>query len=508
MNLFLATGVTNTALDVVFAVAIIVFAVFVLLVGVWLLARSVSAERVGTTPVKFLVVMLIGGFLLRVVFSLLVTGFREGLASLEKLPEMLFGGSYQGYYTAGGQVYPVSFYLISIFGSIPRMMGLESGSIFYAFFIKIPFMLADIVTAFILYKAAEKYINEKTGLVIAGIFLFCPVFFIASAAWGSEIAIAVPFVLASVYFLVSKKHLLAILLYSLALLTSPLIMYLYPAYIVYYGYQMVMSIIKNVKTRTAFKDALKDETLSLAYKIPVYFVGAFLLKYLISLQFVIADFNGNPFAFINGLFFQPLVSQGHYSQNALSIYNVFTKNGEALAPAFPYVVFVVLFAVFITAIGFIIYLSKKNRAVIALFTALIIITLNAFYFGFTTMSVLPALALLLLSFIFIKDRRILHVFLVVAFCFITVTMTSFATAGYFNGFSAEVFASTEYVGKWLLTGGFPLAVLIICSILSVAACIYFLLIILDISMSNSRKLLNGHSGIKFSEGIKKLFSDK
>lgn len=487
---------------VVVAVVLILVSVAVLLTAVWLFSRFMTVEK-GRTPLVILFAVLVAGLIIRFVPAFTVTGFRDDINRYSAIASMFKNGNFNYYGTdAYGQVNPLSFYIIGIFGAIPNAMGLSTDSLLAAFFIKLPFIFADIATAFILYRIAYRYSNQYVGLVAAGLYAVCPVFFVASGFWGSAITLMLPLLLLSLYLLVQKKHLFAILCYALALLTVPDAAYFYPAYLIYYGYQIFRSIRLNLKEKKSFAEAFNDPELGLCYRIPIYFIGAFLLKYLISMPFALASASGNPFKLIGQVFIKPLTAQEYFSENGISIYNIFNRNGATLG-SFPITVFVILFGVLITAIGCVAYFSKKNRAVIVLYAAFVPYTLCSYCFGFSTMSYLPAVVLMLMAFLLIKDRRLLQIMLVTAFCFVTAGLTVMAGASYLNATEAVLTGPAVY----LMDKGFALAAMIITSILSIAGHFYALLIFLDISMSNNRKLLTGYPEIGYFKGIGRLFKE-
>ncbi|MDR0426032.1 MAG: hypothetical protein LBH24_02560 [Clostridiales bacterium] len=497
-----AAAETVSAADIAIAVAMLVLTVIVALTAVWLLSRFISKGK-GRFLVAPLVCILAGGLVIRLVFSLTVTGFREDISRMAEVAGRMFGGTLTGYYAQGGtDIYPISFYVLGLFGGICRAAGLSVDSVFTAMCLKLPLILADVGTALILYLAARRFANDHVGLVLAGLYMFCPAFFVLSGIWGNPIVLLFVPLLLSLYMLVTKRSFAAIMLYSLCLLIHADAMYLYPAYLLYYGWQFIKAVRKAVRAKKSAGELWRDKALSAVFRLPLYFVLAFFAKYLVSMPFAVADFGGNPFAFVSGLFLKPLVEVSVYSQNGISIYNIFTRNGVMMGESFPIVVFVSCFAVLVAAIGCIVYLSKKNRAVLVLYAAFIPYTLVTYYFGFSLAGYMTLIVLLLLAFLLIKDRRILQVIMLTAFCFAMTAMTVLAGAGYLNSEAGLMTGDYPY-----LTEGFGLAVMIIGAVVSVAGHIYLTLVLLDISMSNNRRLLTGHPAIGYFAGVKRLFKD-
>ena len=212
--------------------------------------------------------------------------------------------------------------------------------------------------------------------------------------------------------------------------------------------------------------------------------------YLISLPAVI-KITANPFKWLNLVFFAPLAEMTSFGHNALNIFNLFGRNGTELVAKFPSVVFVVLFALIVTALVLLVYLSRKNRANLSFLAAFIILTLSVFYMGFSELNLIAVMGLLLLSFALIKDKRILQIFGLVGFSVLFNASTVMANAGYLNNltdFELSSSSNSLYTGSVILNSGGGMAINIICSCITVLTFVYATLILLDFSMSNKRKL--------------------
>ncbi len=499
MNLIAAV-----ATDVAFTVILAVLGVLVIATGVWLLVRFGAAAR-GAKSASYLVGVVALGVLMRLICAALCGGYRFEMLNYNMMLDYFEEtGAKHYYYAADVKVYPLTAYLFFVFGSLGKIFGMASGSASLYFMLKLPLVIADVVTMLIIYKIGKKYVNSQTGVVLAGIFALCPAFFIASGIWGTPITLALPLLAASFYMLVDKKHLGAIMLYALAMLTVREVMWLYPVYLVYYGYLFVRSIVGNAKQKPAFKQAIKDGELSLAYKLPVYFVGAFLLKYLISLPLTYAYY-ANPFTFINAFFIQPISELGYFTYNGLSVFAVFGKNADTIDITFPTTIFIVVFALLIGAITAVVYSSKKNRAMLPLIGAYGLYTIATYFADSTPVTTITVLTLLLVSYVYVRDRRLLQVFAMTSLPVTVVSMATMAKGEFLNNMSYEQFLAPEYIGSPALSGGAGFALLVICALISVIAHLYLTLVTFDISMSNNRKPLRSIPDASYVKGIKCLF---
>ena len=145
---------------------------------------------------------------------------------------------------------------------------------------RVPFMLADIASAFVLYKFSSKLWNNEIGVVVAGFVCFCRLFFFGSAMWGSVITLIVPLMLATLYFILTKRNLFAVLAYCVACLCAKEAIVFFPALVIYYAYALVMALIKG-----RGKDRNELDYNNPVF-VPLYAVIAFFLGYLISLPYL------------------------------------------------------------------------------------------------------------------------------------------------------------------------------------------------------------------------------
>ena len=127
------------------------------------------------------------------------------------------------------------------------MAGLDQNSVLMQLIIKLPLIIGDIATALLLYEAGKKYLNEYVGTILAALIMLCPVFIFASSVWSSVYSLLTPIGLGSFYALVNKKHSIALTLYGFAMLLTREASYLFPLYLVYFGYIWAKSLVNLSK---------------------------------------------------------------------------------------------------------------------------------------------------------------------------------------------------------------------------------------------------------------------
>ena len=119
-----------------------------------------------------------------------------------------------------------SWYLNNNFPIFPSKLILIFESSLHHWLLKIPFIAADIVIAFIIYKIGQKYFSKKS-LLAAGLFLFNPVVIYNSTIWGQTDSLINLLALAGIFLLTQKKFFWGIILFfSSFLFKLSLIIYL------------------------------------------------------------------------------------------------------------------------------------------------------------------------------------------------------------------------------------------------------------------------------------------
>ena len=475
-----------SALGIGFTLIISVIAVVVFALLVWLIVKNIG-EKSGSKFFKYAILAVLGAIVVRFIFALFVGGFRDDFLTYKNVIESASSGGLAEYFNESDQftlqIFPVSYYLVLLFGNFGRALGFATTSAQLSIFIKIPFIVADALTVALLYKIASKYINEKVGLIIASAYAICPVFVLCAGAYGSTVSLVIPLLIWSGYSIVNKRHFQSMLAMGVAMITHQIAVYIFPVYAVYYVYRFVRSLIVTINAKKAGESGIKSK---LCIKLPLYFLLATAIIYVICLPVSANSIGYNPFVLIYSLFIKPLADAYYFSNNGLSLYNIFGRNAQALGSGFPVVIFIVLFCLIIVGIVSVIYFSKRNTASVCLIVTYILYTVITYYIGINLTDIVPVCALLLLSYILTQDKRIL-----VSFGLTTLATTMVMFVAMDNAVCLNMDAlNTFYKTVFQITDGGGIVFLIIATLISVISHIYMSFTVLDITVTNKRKLLS------------------
>ena len=300
-------GAKEIALTIIFAC----LTILTILLSVLGFARNIGKEK-GRDRFKTLALILTVGFAVRILLALFIGGNRYDLTELSTAANYFSEYGFSDYYALYDvKVFPIAYYAFGVFGSLASLLGIASGSVYFYLFLKLPLIVADLLSAVIVYFISKKFFNERIGLVSATLVSLCPAFFLSSAVWGAQEILCVPLLLFSFYLLILKKNFTAIIAYSLAMITNKNALFVFPLFLVYYAYYFVLSIKETVALKKSgveikLKNIIALENTKSVIIIPCAVICSLILQYLVTLPLSLTSFNANPFMCIYHLFIEPV----------------------------------------------------------------------------------------------------------------------------------------------------------------------------------------------------------
>lgn len=504
MNKLLLINAGGTAFIVLFAL----MTVAVFLGFVWFLCAAFKGGslKLKLKPKYILLIVLAVGAALRMVVAFSVRGQvgivnsqsagRTGYTGLVRMVESLLTDGFNSFSVTYGDVayYPLTMYIVSFFGAVLSIFGkITFDSEATLIMLKLPFVISDILLAYVIYKIAKKYTNEQAALGFGGFVALCPVFMLG-AIWPSVYTFLALALAAAMYFMLERKYILLTVMYTVSLLISFEAIYLLPVIAVFIIYAYIKKLI-------AFRhdggDLMSKDNRILVF-LPVTVIACMIASYLLILPFALGSIGANPFVILYSYYLKPFDNFEYFTFNGLSLYTIFGKNGSELSLSFPTFVFSLLFIAAIIAVTLIIYLTKKNRANLVMLSSYLLLTLNVYFVNSSELTLLVFLVITLLAFAVNKDKRLLQIVGIMSlFVFINATGV-LLKADYFT--LNATYVPEELNGSWAVLSIFS-------SVIAILAHIYYTVILLDIVMEGRiRKLAADDNG--FGSAIKGLIRIK
>lgn len=384
---------------------------------------------------KILMLTLLGaGLLLRIAAATLMDGHNDinifkGWASSAANNFLQF---YAGARTSDYP--PLYIYILYLIGKIAAIPEVSS---YYTILLKLPSIAADIASAYLIYRLARKYLTLETSVLLAAFYIFNPAVFMNSTFWGQVDSFFTLIIITAVYLLSEKRIGFSAALFTAAVLMKP------------QGIIFLPVLFFELVRQKSFKSFLKAAAAALS-----------------TAAIIILPFSYNKGAlWIYNLFSKTTGEYPYASVNAFNLYGLLGKNYVKDATTqflFSYHNWGMVFIVLITLLAWFIYM-KGNSRVFASAAALLLIT---GVFNLSTRMheryLFPAVALSILAFIYLKDKRLLLLS---------------------AGFSATVYLNTHFVLFKTGMNAMPYSpVLIITSLLNVLLFVYLGKVLFDIAV--------------------------
>lgn len=384
---------------------------------------------------KILMLTLLGvGLFLRISMATLIDGHMD--VNIFKSWATTAANNFFGVYSnsRSSDYPPLYIYILFLIGKIVTIPVMSA---YFTLLIKLPPILADIVTSLFIYKLAKRYLSLEISILLSAFYIFNPAIFVNSAIWGQVDSFFTLIVICSIFMLSEKKIGLSSALFAAGVMMKP------------------QGII--------FLPILFFELIRL--KNPKIFLNAAICA-LITMIIIILPFSSNQDVLWIFKLFSNTVSEYPYaSVNGFNFFSLIGKNftkDTATMFILSYHSWGMIFIVIITALSWFIYIKGNSRA-FAFATALLQIAgVFTFSVGMHERYLFPAVALSILSFIYLRDKRLLLLG---------------------AGFSCTVYINTYYVLYQTLKGInsiFYGPILMLTSLLNVLLFIYLVKILFDI----------------------------
>jgi dolichyl-phosphate-mannose-protein mannosyltransferase len=357
----------------------------------------VLTRRISYSPVqgqdehsmKALYLYLSIGILLRLVIAGLITGYEADIQTFTAWAHTASTQGLSAFYSQGifADYPPGYIYVLYILGTIRRLFNIPFESASMVMLLKLPAIMADIVSSCLLFRLARRRFGETASAGIALLYLFNPAVLANSSAWGQVDSVFMLGVLILIQFLVQERLSAAFVAYAIILAVKPQALLLGPL--------LFMYLVRRRSFQGLAAAFLKG-------------IGTFALIFL-------------PFIMQKGLHWIVQLYAGtlsSYPYASLNAYNIWALTGNNFAPLDQTFLFVsfqawaILFTCAVIGYAAFLYGKGANRSFkLPLLGTLILTGVFLFMTKMHERYLYYALLPCLLSFIYSRDRRLLYIFI-------------------------------------------------------------------------------------------------
>ncbi|MCP3806792.1 glycosyltransferase 87 family protein [Paenibacillus sp. Lou8.1] len=288
--------------------------------------------------------------------------------------------SLSGFYTNGSSDYPPFYiYILYVIGQIGST---DAFSPYMSVLLRLPNILADIVTAYMLYRLASKRVGYRISLGLAIFYVFNPAVFINSTFWGQVDSFFTMLIVGMIVLLVENRVGWSAVLFTVAVLMKP--------QGIIYGPVLFFELLRQRK--------IQPWLLSIG--------GAVVTTILVILPFswgqeplwLLDLYKGTvgeyPYASVNAYNFFALIG-GNYTQDTTTLF------------LFSYHTWGMICIVLVTLFTWWMYIRSRKPQFAAAAALVLIAGVFTFASSMHERYLFPAAALAVLAYLYLRDRRFL-----------------------------------------------------------------------------------------------------
>ncbi|WP_025676655.1 glycosyltransferase 87 family protein [Paenibacillus polymyxa] len=288
--------------------------------------------------------------------------------------------SLSGFYTNGSSDYPPFYiYILYVIGKIGST---DAFSPYMSVLLRLPNILADIVTAYMLYRLASKRVGYGVSLGLAIFYVFNPAVFINSTFWGQVDSFFTMLIVGMIVLLVENRIGWSAVLFTIAVLMKP--------QGIIYGPVLFFELLRQRKIQPWLLSVGGAVVTTILVILPFSW-GQEPLWLLDLYKGTVGEY---PYASVNAYNFFALIG-GNYTQDTTTLF------------LFSYHTWGMICIVLVTLFTWWMYIRSRKPQFAAAAALVLIAGVFTFASSMHERYLFPAAALAVLAYLYLKDRRFL-----------------------------------------------------------------------------------------------------
>ncbi|MDO4166652.1 MAG: glycosyltransferase family 39 protein [Eubacteriales bacterium] len=171
----------------------------------------------------WIMAVLLVAFIARIIAGVSYFGNDTDMNCFIAWGDMIFQDGISNFYTSDAFTdYPPGYmYILYVIGAIRHAFGIVWNSNTSVLLTKLPAILADIGTGYLIYRVGKKYFKNNGAAILAAFYLFCPAVIMDSAVWGQTDSVFTLLIAIMCYLITEKKLIPSYFVFAVAILIKP-----------------------------------------------------------------------------------------------------------------------------------------------------------------------------------------------------------------------------------------------------------------------------------------------
>lgn len=329
---------------------------------------------------------------LRIIVALTFEGYATDIGCFKSWSVAVYENGMANFYTSGMFAdYPPGYmYVLYLLGFLREWLAIDAGSSLFTLIIKLPSIIAEVITAVIIYRLAVKQTNRIFALLCGVFLLFNPAMFFNSSAWGQIDAVFILFIVLTVLYLKKENYILGALFFAISLLLKPQAIMFAPVV----GLAYIFALLKKGGLKKALVGILGGAAIAAA----LIFAAVYPFTGSQAPWWILEKYSGT----IN---FYPYATLNAFNLFALMGANFAQSTGSFLF--LNYQTWGMIFIVLICAAVVVLQYKSRERRPLFDISAFLVISVFMLSHAMHERYILPACVLLIFAYVYSRDRTTL-----------------------------------------------------------------------------------------------------
>ena len=211
----------------------------IILLGTWVVANRAAPRVRGNSCGPWFALLLAASLLVRIALAATATGYAADITTFSAWAAHAAEGLTSFYSPGYFADYPPGYiYVLWLVGKLRLTLGLDFGSPAFLVLLKLPALLADGATVWLLYRLAQRHKGGGAPLALAALYAFNPAVILDSAVWGQVDSVLTVFILGGV-LLLEKSPAGAAASFVAALLIKPQALIFAPLPLLFFAFRIL-----------------------------------------------------------------------------------------------------------------------------------------------------------------------------------------------------------------------------------------------------------------------------